>query len=195
MATSTLNLEPCSIVGTTWDLGEDGELTLVAATAEMVTAAQAAWAVSRPLRMVDRSWVEVRLQSHETLALMDDAGNVKVLWASEPDSLRQVVRVGPGYRLDFFEIDPLLRGGVVGYYGAAIACHRALDAGANSVLVPSLPGATKFWIEKLGARTERIVGWHVPQGLVGCYIDRTTMEDLKGDADALKKSEKSGAGS
>jgi hypothetical protein len=193
MATSTLRLEACSIVGMTWDLEEEGELTLVAATEELVAAAHDTWAASPALRIVDWSWVEVRLQSHETFALIDGAGNAKALWASEPDRLRQVVRVGPGYRLDFFEIEPRLRGGLVGYYSAAIACHRALDAGANSVLVPSLPGATKFWVEKLGARAERVVGWHVPRGLVGCYIDRSTMEDLKGDADAVKKPEKSGA--
>lgn len=186
MAIPRAVLQPHSAIGRTWDLGEDGVVTLKDAGLTVADAAESLWRSRGERRLVDWSWRKIVLQSHETLAFTDPTGGPVALWASAPERLLVLPNDGLCYRLDFLEIDPALRGGVVGYYAVAVACDRALEAGADNLVLAALPDSRRFWEETIGATVGRIHGWHVPGTLLPCRVDRAIMEDLRRDANACQ---------
>jgi len=186
MAVPPRVLQPSSAVGRAWDLEDDGLVTLAHADADVADVAETVWRGRSAGRLVDWSWRQIVLQSQEAFALTRPDGHPVALWATERDKLLALPGLGSCYRLDFLEIDPGLRGGVLGYYCVAVVCVRALEAGAENVVLASLPESRPFWEGTIGATFGRIHGWHVPGTLLSCRLDRTVMENLRRDADACQ---------
>lgn len=180
-------LEPSVLLGRRWDLEEDGEVQLVQVDSTVAGNAEAAWRDRPERRLVDWSWSQIADQSHEVLNLRTADGHVVAMWSCEPKTLISLPSLGACYRLDFLEIDPERRGGVVGYYAAAVACARAVEAGAQAVVLASTKDARGFWEDVVGASVRKIHGWHVPGSLLPCKIERATLEALRSDLDVCEK--------
>lgn len=68
--------------------------------------------------------------------------------------------VGRCYRLDLIETNPRWRGLGVGNFMMHVLAGRAIEAGADCLLLASVPEAISFY-ERLGGAPGKVRGWNV----------------------------------
>ncbi len=86
------------------------------------------------------------------------------------------------YRLDYFEVHPELRGGLLGVFALAVIASRALELGCDGMVLASLPGATKFYAEAGGIEGP-VDGWKAARSLVPFTFERPALESLREKSD------------
>jgi hypothetical protein len=95
---------------------------------------------------------------------------------------------GAARRLNYFQIDPTLRG--TGFARAAMAAFArfALDTSATQLLIGSLPDAkVQAFYLSLGAEARAVPGWTAPPGVVPILVSVVTLNELGDRADALEE--------
>lgn len=86
-------------------------------------------------------------------------------------------------RLDFFEIDPALRGGELGPLALAAFGRLVLDNQEAALLVPALPAVVQWYLD-LGA--ERDPPWRTVRELVPLWFNFAKLSALAEFADAFE---------
>jgi hypothetical protein len=125
----------------------------------------------------------------ERFALVDGTDVPMAFWCGTkrgPITLPE----GPFYRLDYMEVHPRLRGGPLSVFMVALWACRALELGANGIVLSAFPaeGLLAFY-RRAGAVERQPRGWNQPRGLVPFVFERPLLEELKGYADGLLEDE------
>jgi hypothetical protein len=98
------------------------------------------------------------------------------LWCSakaQPLKLRE----GKFYRLDYFELDPRLRGGEAGVLAFALVAARARDVGADGIVLATWPPLRRFY-EGIGGVERELVGWRAPANLITFVFTTDALANL-----------------
>src|SRR2546430_15672934 len=86
------------------------------------------------------------------------------------------------YRLDYFEIDPRHRRGSLGLFAFALAGSRAMELGAQYLILGAFPPVATFY-ERAGGARGAVQGWNAARGLIPFRFTRealTRLEDIAG---------------
>ena len=90
------------------------------------------------------------------------------------------------YRLDHFEIAPSVRGQLVGIFCFGLIAARAIELGADGIVLAALPEVARVY-EKWGGMKRRPAGWHVGTGLQSVVFGRDATLECAEDSDAFRK--------
>src|ERR1700733_9242739 len=92
------------------------------------------------------SWRDNLSLAHDAFCVTR-ASNASLPVAFWCSTARRLLRLQDGlaYRLDCVEVDPTLRGAEVGLFALALVATRALECGANRIVLGALPQAKKFY--------------------------------------------------
>jgi hypothetical protein len=166
-----------------WSRSNVGSVRVVEALPEHWTAADLIWPPLRPPDDLNRHWRwdKIMFQKTERLAVLSSNGTLLALWCSgkqRPLSLP----CGSCYRLDFFEIAPVLRGGGFGFFCFALAATRAVELACQGLVLAALPGLEHFYTT-LGGSRGPIAGWKTPPELSPFHFSAETLAYLKESAD------------
>ena len=133
-------------------------------------------------------WRDILGGKTERFAVVGESEAPLGFWCSakaSPISLPE----GRFYRPDHQEIDPRLRGGTLGAFMITLLATRAVELGADGIVLFTFPapGLLAFYLRN-GATQRAPQGWNVPRGLVPFTYDRTVLLQLKEMADGLLES-------
>ncbi len=139
------------------------------------------WSPARPSDAVNRHWRWVRIaeRAHARFALIADDGTPAVALAMNRSRLLELPD-GPHARLDYFEVAPSSRGGVLGLLGLGVVAHLALEDGAVGLVLGSVDTAQAIrFYEKMGGERGAARGWSAPSELIPFGFDRAALEALR----------------
>ena len=176
MAAKRAAPQPASVLSTTWCLA--GATYRVANASHVDTKMlDERWGPQRPPSDAhDWSWQALYEQAAEIFVVLREDQSVAA-WASWDETPRQLPS-GLAYRLDFFEVDPARRGdGITAAIGIAVVATRALELGAASVVLGSLPDSASFY-QAAGAMPGKIHGWKTAADLLPYRFDREGLDRL-----------------
>lgn len=161
--------------GQAWQLPGFGPVKLIIAGASTANEADLAWAQGREpeQRTVAWRWSELLKYRHDRFAIVDASNRLLSLWCSEPNA----PLVLPGqraYRLDYVEVDPRHLGSSLGTFTMLTVYARALEVGADVLILGSLANSAGFY-ERLGGIKGRIPGWKTEIGLIPFTFAKATL--------------------
>ena len=184
-----LSSRPASALAGKKLLLNDERLTLVHATEAHGSTADATWPIKRTTADLHQLWLWKQILAdhpHERFALVDDGDQPVAFWCSSKKS--PIVLSGiRHYRLDYVEVRPQDRGGLSGYAVLALIAARAVERGADRLVLAAfdVPGLVDFYERTVGARRGCPAGWNPPPMLVPFVIEEKMLIHLKEFADAL----------
>jgi hypothetical protein len=110
---------------------------------------------------------------------------VLALWSS---SKKKPIRLPEGifYRLDYLEVSPPSRGGVVGTFTLAVIAARATELNATGIVLAAFPikGLSDAY-ERAGAVGRCPQGWNCPANLLPFIFEAAALARLKALADGF----------
>lgn len=121
----------------------------------------------------------------EHLALVDQANETRGLWAGRK-RLVELPEVGNVYRLDYLEVRPSDRGGLLGAFLFALVANRAVELDASGLVLAALPVVESVYV-RWGGRSGAIKGWNAPKELIPFFFDRDQITALARYADELEE--------
>lgn len=166
-----------------WSRHNVGTVRVVEALPEHWTAADSVWPPLRPLDDLNQHWrwEKIMFQKPERLAVLR-ATALCLRYGAPENRGRSRFPAGSCYRLDFFEIAPVLRGGDFGFFCFALAATRAVELGCQGLVLAALPGLERFYMALRGAKGP-IAGWKTPAELIPFHFSAETLGYLKELAD------------
>jgi len=177
----------------TWDFPNVGVLSVTAAEYDDLDDVDARWPALREQADPDgndpaRGWVWSRIAQScpERFAVRDRSGAIIALWASTKDAPLRL-QEGPAYRLDWFEVRADLRSGGRGAACVHLIALRALDCGADRIVLAAHPNArTLQFYDELGAERRLPRGWKPGRDLVAYVVGPDRLTEMKDLADDLE---------
>lgn len=132
-------------------------------------------------------WRDLTAGKSETFAIVDPTDTVLGIWCS---AKHKPIRLPDGlfYRPDYLEVAPGARGQEVGVFLFFLIAARALEAGAQGIVLGTWPVLRRFY-EGLGGVERRPRGWNLEANLVPFTFDKATLEELQ---EALARMEDNG---
>jgi len=168
-----------------WELPGAGSET----TFRLASLADVQVADGWPRRAADThgwSWETVLRGADECVyALGSPTWPVAALFGTRPKNLD--LTCGPTRRLNFFQIDPGLRG--TGFARLSLAAFGRLvtDAAGKALAIAALPAPKVIaWYVEAGAVEGSPPGWTCPNGLVAVWFDPARLERLVEYSDAVE---------
>lgn len=153
-----------------------------------VASVDATWPAHRQATDLHRGWrwSQILEGRPERFAVLDQDDRIVALWCSTAYRLLKLDGASY-YRLDYFEIDPQLRGTTFGPLAAGFFASRCVEMDAAGIVFGALPspGLVAWYKAKLGATDASPKGWIVQPGLVPLLIRRDRADILKEYLDAL----------
>jgi len=139
---------------------------LVTAGASAANEADLAWTQGRQheQRTVAWRWSELLKYRHDRFGIVDTSDRLLSLWCSEPRA-PLVLPDKRAYRLDYLEVDPGHLGSSLGTFTMLTVYARALEVGADALILGSLPDSAGFY-EKLDGIKGPVPGWKTEIGLI-----------------------------
>lgn len=168
------------LLGARWDLGARGVFRLVTASWPLLTQIDEAWPSARPAGALHREWrwaAWVRDgRSEERFVLLDEADTPQFIWCAASSRLLRLPG-GPFYRPERLEVAPTRARSGVGTVGMAVLATRALELGANGVVLKATVEAAPFYA-KVGGVAGAVAGWSRSPDLVEFTLTRPALEAL-----------------
>lgn len=122
-------------------------------------------------------WATIMDQMAERFSLATEVEVLVALWCGARRGPLRLPRHGRCYRLDYFEIDPLLRGGDLGTLAFALACERAIELGATGLVLGAIPELER-WYRAHGGVSGPIQGWSVERDLLPFFFPEGMLRTL-----------------
>jgi hypothetical protein len=157
-------------------------------------------APGRPtLEQVDELWPPLRLTTDlhqhwrwasickgvtERFAAVDQEGNVLSLWSSAKPAVR--IEGSRSYRLDYLEVNPAFRGGLMAPFTLALIGTRAVELGCEGLVLAAFPAVTGFYAT-FGGKEGALSGWKVAAGLVPIRFDGGALARFREVTDAASQ--------
>jgi GNAT superfamily N-acetyltransferase len=167
-------------------VGAIGRLRVVEPSAAQLTAVDATWPSAR--RPTDWHgawrWIDLTAGKVEVFAVVDSADRVLGLWCSVKHKPIQLPD-GLFYRPDYLEIAPDVRGQEVGVFLFLLIAARALELGAQGIVLGTWEVLRQFY-GGLGGVERRPRGWNLEANLVPFTFDAETLADLKAALDRME---------
>ncbi len=182
-------LVPSSLLGRTWTLPGSGRLRVVIPTDRHVGEIDLEWPSDR--RPTDWHhawrWKDLTAGKVEVFALVDADDKATGIWCS---AKHRPIRLPDGlfYRPDYLEVSPAGRGQELGVFLFLLIAARALELGADGVVLGTWEILRDFY-RGLGGMERKPRGWNLEPNLVPFTFDRETLEGL---VEALGKKEDHG---
>lgn len=171
--------EPTQLIGRRWVVPPIGRLTASDASLTVLDSADETWPPLRHEGDWHHSWRWRQLVAGyvEAFSLRRDGNTPAALWCSHK---RQPMQLPSGryYRLDYMEIDPTLRGGVLGAFTVGVIAARALELKSDGIVLGTLPTHHALYT-RFGASESAPKGWNPPKGLVPYTFDWDALQRLK----------------
>lgn len=177
-----------ALVGARWEL-DDSSATVIVAECD-----NGRWADENWERVADASnshwnWYELISANSERFALISTSKHSEVLalWCSakEEGIVLDGIRY---YRLDYFEIAPTVRGGIVGQLTIALIATRALELRCKGMVLQALPEPSLVsWYERLGAKQYLPRGWSRIGNLVPMVFEEAVLQALAEKANEIRQ--------
>lgn len=168
------------LLGARWDLGARGSFRLVTASWPVLMQIDREWPPARPAGALHRDWRwgdwvgEERCE--ERFVLLDEDGRPQFIWCCASSRLLRLAG-GPFYRPDRLEVAPRIVRSGVGTVGMAVLATRALELGANGVVLKATVEAAPFYA-KVGGVAGEVAGWSHSPDLVEFTFDRPAIDAL-----------------
>ena len=163
-----------------------GDVRVVDVTTELLAEVDDSWSPRRGPADVHHAWRwrEICEGQRERFGVMVGAAPAAIWVSTRTRPLR--LRDGSYYRLDYLEVAPDLRGGVVGPLTLALIACRALELGADAIVLTAfdVPGLVDAY-RRAGAVVRRPPGWSHPSNLVSLVFEPAVVALLKGFVDEL----------
>lgn len=176
-----------------WHFPDIGELSADIVRLDQLEDIDATWPAIRERMDPDGTdpargwlWCTIGGACSEKHAVRDGDGAIVALWASakeKPIKLQE----GPAYRLDWLEVRADLRSGGRGLACLAIIAARAIELGADRVVLGAHPDPrTLRFYDTIGAERRAPRPWKAPRNLVAYVLGPKRTSELKGWADDLE---------
>lgn len=188
-STSTVSPPP-SVTAKAWELPGIGGLSVTLVDTPHLTTIDSEWPPLRPSTDLTNAWVwsDIVAQNRESFVVLRSypKGDPVAIWSSKARSLLRLP-VGRCYRLDHIEIDPRLRGGVLGYFTLGVIASRALELGAEAMVLQTFQTHVKIYTD-FGGQAGPVRGWNHDPKLVPFFFGSATLQEMRDDADVFLKS-------
>jgi hypothetical protein len=162
-----------------WSISSVAEVGVRLLLVEHAAEADRAWPATRKTEdwHVTWKWRQLVSGKPEAFAVVDLATDrVTALWCTaqrRPAKLRD----GLFYRPDFLEVAPPLRGGDMGVFLFQLIAARALEVGANGIMLATWPPLRAFYAG-LGGTEGPPHGWRPPANLIPFTFASDALGDL-----------------
>jgi hypothetical protein len=184
MPPRTIKRAPLSgLAGRTWTFPGIGKISLADSDPDHWDAVDRQWPpVRAPHQLNDHwKWKSIMFGKPERYSVLNPTGDVLGLWAS--GALRPLNLFGvKHYRLDFFEVSPIMRGGTLSVAVFSLICARAVELGCQGLVLAALPGVERFYLT-IGGTQELARGWKADSCLVPFLFAEKTLNSLAEHAD------------
>lgn len=176
-----------SLLDQVWEVPGLSEVRVVQPTAALLAEVDATWPLTRRQTDVhDWKWQGIAVKAQETLAVIDEERRAVALWASFKRLRR--LESGKAYVLDRLEVAPRCRGATAGLFTLGLIASRALERGAEQLVLAAIPQARLLY-DRAGGEQRLAKGWSVAQGLLAYAFPQETLFLLEETIDAFRKSD------
>jgi len=171
-----------------WEIEGVGALRVRVATREDLATIDGTWPALRQPTDWHHAWRwdDICASKRERFAVIANDEPVGI-WCCDHTTPRDLPnRIA--YRLDYLEVRGDLRSGPIGPFLLTVIASRALEVGADSVILAAfpIPGLVRAYVAS-GAEERCAKGWNPPPKLIPLVYEHAALAHLQGLADDLVK--------